>query len=248
MTADPSLADYSSYPGTSPASYSGDVSFLQRAAARGDSSLHPPTTAADQDDDSETSRGRVRRRRGSSDRLSRSSIYSVGGTRLSPTREGSDDSRTWGDEDETAVCDSGERSVSRNGEERSTGPTEAGKSAFSVTLPIFPSTQVATESTPLLPSAAASVDEVDDKGSYAHEMKVLIGYTIPIGELLTFATRWSFSADLLLRAAGTHGLEYSLLVVTVVSLGHLGTTELAAASIANMVSLGADSPQLRSLI
>lgn len=36
--------------------------------------------------------------------------------------------------------------------------------------------------------------------------------------------------------AGTHFLEYSLLVVTVVSLGHLGTVELAAASIANMAS------------
>lgn len=35
--------------------------------------------------------------------------------------------------------------------------------------------------------------------------------------------------------AGTHFLEYSLLVVTVISLGHLGTVELAAASIANMV-------------
>lgn len=40
----------------------------------------------------------------------------------------------------------------------------------------------------------------------------------------------------LLPIAGTHFLEYSLLVVTVVSVGHIGTTELAAASIASMTS------------
>ncbi|ORY74741.1 mate-domain-containing protein [Leucosporidium creatinivorum] len=205
-----------SYPGSSPASYSGDVSFLQRAAARGDSSLHPPSAASDQDDDSEHDRGRVRKRRGSSGRLSRSSLYSVGGTRLSPTREGSDDSRTWGDEDETAVSDGGERSVSRRGEERFNGHGEPSKGAPTMPLPNFPSTHVVTESTPLLPSSAAPVQEVEDQGSYAHEIKVLVGYTIPI--------------------AGTHGLEYSLLVVTVVSLGHLGTVELAAASIANMTA------------
>lgn len=35
---------------------------------------------------------------------------------------------------------------------------------------------------------------------------------------------------------GTHFLEYSLLVVTVVSVGHLGTVELAASSLASMTS------------
>lgn len=73
-------------------------------------------------------------------------------------------------------------------------------------------TQYETETTPLLPPATPAKDEI----SYRHELKVLVGYSIPI--------------------AGTHFLEYSLLVVTVVSLGHLGTVELAAASIANMTS------------
>ena len=39
-----------------------------------------------------------------------------------------------------------------------------------------------------------------------------------------------------LPTAGTHYLEYSLTAVTVASLGHLGTVELAAASISNMTS------------
>lgn len=137
------------------------------------------------------------------------------------------------------MSDGGERSVSRRSEERFNGDGEPGKAAPSLLLPNFPSTHVATESTPLLPSAAAPVQEVDDVGSYAHEIKVLIGYTIPIGELWSLLARGTFSADRSsYRTAGTHGLEYSLLVVTVVSLGHLGTVELAAASIANMVSLG----------
>lgn len=48
------------------------------------------------------------------------------------------------------------------------------------------------------------------------EAAILMGYLLPI--------------------AGTHFLEYSLLVVTVVSVGHIGTTELAAASLASMTS------------
>ncbi|KAG0149555.1 hypothetical protein CROQUDRAFT_653357 [Cronartium quercuum f. sp. fusiforme G11] len=48
------------------------------------------------------------------------------------------------------------------------------------------------------------------------EMKLLSTYAIPI--------------------VGTHLLEYSLLIVSVLSVGHLGTTELAAASLANITA------------
>lgn len=40
----------------------------------------------------------------------------------------------------------------------------------------------------------------------------------------------------MLPICGTHFLEYSLLVVTVISVGHIGTVELAAASLASMTS------------
>ena len=76
----------------------------------------------------------------------------------------------------------------------------------------------ATESTPLLPNGEATeaVSGQSSKGAGAREIKTLLQYSFPI---------W-----------GTHLLELSLNVVTVFSLGHLGTLELGAASIASMTA------------
>lgn len=54
----------------------------------------------------------------------------------------------------------------------------------------------------------------ESRNVYIQELATLIRYMIPIN--------------------GTHFLEFSLNVVTVLSLGHLGTTSLAAASLASM--------------
>ncbi|SCV69552.1 BQ2448_2572 [Microbotryum intermedium] len=262
---------FAGHPGTSPASFKGDVSFLQRAALRGDTTLQPPpsgdpslpfvsagsttrrasannghiaddpTQTGDEHDD--VYRGRNRQRRGSSGKTSRASIHSLGGTRLSPTRESSageedDDDRSSGvigvgskkNQDgleHVFVEDEPERSHSRT----STAASTSGTVAVDLTKPLSiapaphaPTTPTATEHTPFLGSTRGSThvsvplpeDGQKARAAFWHEIKVLVSYAVPI--------------------AGTHFLEYSLLVVTVVSVGHIGTVELAAASIASMTS------------
>ncbi|KDE03350.1 hypothetical protein MVLG_06157 [Microbotryum lychnidis-dioicae p1A1 Lamole] len=264
---------FAGHPGTSPASFKGDVSFLQRAALRGDTTLQPPpsgdpslpfgpagsstarrpsanngghivddqSTHSDEQDDAY--RGRGRQRRGSSGKTSRASIYSLGGSRLSPTRES-----TVGEEDDELrdgvmglggdkrnrdglgpvfLEDEPERSRSRTLTAAAISGTVAvdlSKSMSIAPAPHAPTAPTATEHTPLLGSAGASTlvnvplpeDGQKARAAFWHEIKVLISYAVPI--------------------AGTHFLEYSLLVVTVVSVGHIGTVELAAASIASMTS------------
>ncbi|EGF99014.1 uncharacterized protein MELLADRAFT_45832 [Melampsora larici-populina 98AG31] len=66
---------------------------------------------------------------------------------------------------------------------------------------------------------ATAVDESEERfglDELLQEMRLLSTYAIPI--------------------VGTHILEYSLLIVSVLSVGHLGTTELAAASLANITA------------
>lgn len=207
------------HPGTSPASYNADQSFLLNRGLHVSSQGSHHVVSADEENHLDD-RGRHRKRRGSSSRLSRSSLNSA--SRLSPTRESSVDSRTWDDEGQSALLDDhDERPISRLGDEpfSSNGHINLNGSAPSPmpNLPsLIPSTQLDNETTPLLPSVPVPAKDVADRRAYMHELKVLISYSVPI--------------------AGTHFLEYSLLVVTVVSLGHLGTVELAAASIANMTS------------
>lgn len=87
-------------------------------------------------------------------------------------------------------------------------------------LPPPPQRRPTTESTPLLSSSSSTslpLDlDVPGPSAARKELGILLGYTLPI--------------------CGTHFLEYSLLVVTVVSVGHIGTVELAAASLASMTS------------
>ena len=50
-------------------------------------------------------------------------------------------------------------------------------------VPNFPATHLATEATPLLPAVApAPKRDTDDKAAYMHELGVLVGYSVPIGE------------------------------------------------------------------
>ncbi|KAK4052808.1 ethionine resistance protein [Microbotryomycetes sp. JL201] len=235
---------FSGYPGTSPASYNGDVSFLQRAAVRGDRSLHSHaggpagSSGATSDDEDALQEPFVRAPRGRRGSAGRQSLsYSIGsGSRLSPTRESA-----HSDEDDTDDGDAAHAHWRANNtaltidpdahahaqatlgdEPSSLGVAQVALSKASAVPTVggapgaFGSTHLDNETTPLLPSARVPKRDTDRRKAYLHETKVLIGYSIPI--------------------AGTHYLEYSLLVVTVVSLGHLGTVELAAASISNMTS------------
>lgn len=74
----------------------------------------------------------------------------------------------------------------------------------------------ATESTPLLAAGTGGITDQVGPTAARQELGILLGYMLPI--------------------VGTHFLEYSLLVVTVISVGHIGTVELAAASLASMTS------------
>ncbi|KAI0318084.1 MATE efflux family protein [Amylostereum chailletii] len=83
---------------------------------------------------------------------------------------------------------------------------------------------VPTEYTPLL---VPRIEEEDAAGSteshpsnwmhtYLDELKILLKYTIPV--------------------FGTHLLEYSLVIASVISIGHLSTTALAAATLGSMTA------------
>ncbi|KAK4057374.1 ethionine resistance protein [Microbotryomycetes sp. JL221] len=245
---------FSGYPGTSPASYNGDVSFLQRAAVRGDKTLHgssgaaaatnSSTTTSDDEADHEQPFVNTTRTYGTrrNNRRMSASFSITSSSRLSPTRESSDAEDDQDDDDNehgqddardeharliktTNLTIDGDDAMTRPmlGDEPSLGVAQVAHSKGNA-VPVvggppggFGSTHLDNETTPLLPNARVpKQDSTDRRAAYMHEMKVLIGYSIPI--------------------AGTHYLEYSLLVVTVVSLGHLGTVELAAASISNMTS------------
>lgn len=76
-----------------------------------------------------------------------------------------------------------------------------------------------SETTPLLPDAIskkASDGGVQGRSATTYELVLLLKYSIPI--------------------CITHLLELSLVTVTVISVGHLGTLELAAASLASMTT------------
>lgn len=74
-------------------------------------------------------------------------------------------------------------------------------------------------STAMWPGAEADGDDISDdvlEPSVQHELYAILKYTLPI--------------------SATHLLELSLSVVSIFSLGHLGTVELAAASLAGMTA------------
>ncbi|GJN93150.1 hypothetical protein Rhopal_006197-T1 [Rhodotorula paludigena] len=200
-----------SFPSTSPASFSRETSFLQQAVQRGQTSLHGAQLAPDSALDTtspadEEERGRTGKTLRS--RPSRSSVSLEG--RLSPTLER---------EDEDLTASEGE-----------------GRAERQALLPRsdYRATPRATEATPLLGHSATTDgrtttaedaairqarlldDDEARRNAYASETRTLIGYTIPI--------------------LGTHFLEYSLLASVVVTTGHLGETELAAASLGNLTN------------
>lgn len=211
---------------TSPASFSRETSFLQQAIARGDNSLHG--TANDLLDANGTAtRGRAKRRSGSSGGATGRLSFSAEG-RLSPPQESVDeeaeieDHETAISDDETAVGapdEATQRLLSDSGGRRRLSRAPA-------------SFHPATENTPLLGHSAttdgvttaaeeAAIREarrLDDnrRDAAIGETKVLFKYTAPI--------------------LFTHFLEYSLMATVVISTGHLGETELAAASLSVRVT------------
>lgn len=198
------------FPGSSPASYPTDTSFLQQAVAQGrlslSESLEPP-----HGDDRGRSYRRIRTGRG----RSASTSYSESGSHLSVTEEG--DSEDEVDPNEISVDVDG----GIDGSVQS-GSHYAYSGGAPILLPSGPSSSrldVATESTPLLTPSSTSTIALDREplpSLARQELKILLGFMLPI--------------------CGTHFLEYSLLVVTVISVGHIGTVELAAASLASMTS------------
>ncbi|EIN09142.1 MATE efflux family protein [Punctularia strigosozonata HHB-11173 SS5] len=79
------------------------------------------------------------------------------------------------------------------------------------------------ETSPLIPRIPEEVDEAEVNVSQpvpvhalAEEIKILAKYTLPV--------------------FGTHALEYSLVIASVVSIGHLSTTALAASTLGSMTA------------
>ncbi|GAA6060186.1 hypothetical protein JCM10212_005187 [Sporobolomyces blumeae] len=252
------------YPSTSPASFSRESSFLQQAMSQGRTSLsthdHPSSSALSTSPnhsssslnglgagDDQLERGRGTR---ASKRTSVSSAYSRE-RRLSPTRERNDESEGEGSY----------RDDDGDGRAAPTPPTPTARDHLFHPPPAAPAYQsldvpppsshrrTATsgsshsdERTPLLghhgsagggggPSASSiTVTAADDEAlrearqladeanarAVKAECAVLLKYTVPI--------------------LGTHFLEYSLMLAVVLSCGHLGTAELAGASLANMTA------------
>ncbi|GAA5990011.1 hypothetical protein JCM5350_002367 [Sporobolomyces pararoseus] len=212
------------YPSTSPASFSRETSFLQqRMTADNHHSHHsalstsPPSTSSHASSIDEAERGR-RLNGKSSKRTSVSSAYSnERRTLLSPTRE-----RLEEDEQESSLPSSQILPIpptaptyqslppSSISNERTPllGSGGGGPSTSSITI-----TQQADDQA--LREARQLQDEANAKAAKS-ECGILIKYTIPI--------------------LGTHFLEYSLMLAVVLSCGHLGTAELAGASLANMTS------------
>lgn len=98
------------------------------------------------------------------------------------------------------------------------------------TMAPLPSIPIATENTPLLESHVPRIVEEGDAygqqtepetrsskvAEYWRECMIMVGYTLPV--------------------FGTHLLEYSLVVASVVSIGHLSTTALAASTLGSMTA------------
>jgi hypothetical protein len=197
-------------PSTSPASFPSDESFLQRAVAAGRVSLNSSATAPDSPDDN--ARGRKAKRNS----FGRISFGSTSGTRLSPTRES--DGSELGSPVVSRPGSPDERSaLLRN--QHAHAYAHVGTSGVSEAL-VHPSGYGTNEEVVVDDDALVEVPVPDrdlaKMSVIKGETSILLSYLLPI--------------------AGTHFLEYSLLVVTVVSVGHIGTTELAAASLASMTS------------
>lgn len=201
-------------PSTSPASYPADESFLQRAVAAGRVNLSSSATSPDGHDDSSAPRGRKANRNS----FGRYSIGSASATRLSPTRES--DGSELGSASGSRTHSPDERVALLNNQHTNHHAHPNGAhSGLSESL-IHPTGYGTNDEVVLVDDEVIEVPVPETKLSSAQlirgEAGILMSYLLPI--------------------AGTHFLEYSLLVVTVVSVGHIGTTELAAASIASMTS------------
>ncbi|GAA5955296.1 hypothetical protein JCM21900_003037 [Sporobolomyces salmonicolor] len=204
------------YPSTSPASFSTQTSFLQQAMQSGQTSLHggptAPSTSPSPGSSLDDERGRLKVRR-SDGRLSIGSGYSTE-RRLSPTREGDE---TTDEESEAPFEDEEEdRRSSRS------PPVYVNRAQLAAADEHTPLLGPSTSSITITPADTQAFDEArrlkDEADMHAAkgEVAVLLRYTVPI--------------------LGTHFLEYSLMLAVVLSCGHLGTAELAGASLANMTA------------
>ncbi|GAA6030860.1 hypothetical protein JCM8097_008911 [Rhodosporidiobolus ruineniae] len=164
------------------------------------------STAVADGDAAEEERGRRLGKRRSFGRLSRSSVSTD--SRLSPPEEGETE-----DEDDTITLPGTSRD---RFEQQHLLPLHAPPTERTPLLAASaPSTGLTT---PADEAAFRQARKLDDnaRDAYASEAKTIVGYTIPI--------------------LGTHALEFSLTASTVLFLGHLGETELAAASLSNMTN------------
>ncbi|GAA5939098.1 MATE family efflux transporter [Sporobolomyces koalae] len=215
------------YPSTSPASFSRETSFLQQAMNQGRTSLQPshpppphPTSATASSstsssppasiDDCERERGR-KPRKNPSGRTSVSSAYSHE-RRLSPTRELTDDETDSPNRIRTPPLVPAaltERTpLLANGKS-----TPGTASTSSITIRQAEAQALADDEA--LREARQLEDEANSTAA-KEECWILIRYTAPI--------------------VTTHFAEYSLMLAVVLSCGHLGTAELAGASLANMTA------------
>lgn len=156
--------------------------------------------------------------------------FSAEGGRLSPPQE--DVNEEEDDDNETAVSDEEEEAGGGGGETRGLLSPGTGTEHRGRRLSRAPSYHPATETTPLLGHSATTdgivsaaeeaairqARKLDDdrRDAFLGEGRVLLKYTAPI--------------------LFTHFLEYSLMATVVVSTGHLGETELAAASLSNLTN------------
>ncbi|GAA5836748.1 hypothetical protein JCM9279_007648 [Rhodotorula babjevae] len=203
-----------SYPSTSPASFSRETSFLQQAVARGQTSLHGAgaingrdESALDTEGAADEERGRAAaKRRSGVGRPSRSS-FSVDG-RLSPTQEGEEEATASEGEGVQQPLLSRER---HGGQYRPLSETTPLLGHSATTDGVTSAAEDAA-----IRDARTLRDDANYKRAVAHETRTLFSYTVPI--------------------LATHFLEYSLMATVVVATGHLGETELAAASLGNLTN------------
>ncbi|GAA5863090.1 hypothetical protein JCM8547_002794 [Rhodosporidiobolus lusitaniae] len=205
------------YPATSPASWSRETSFLQARVARETSSNG--SAVADEEASLDDGRGRTlgKRRSFASGRASGSMD-----SRLSPTEEAGEGTTDEDEDDEDTLTLPGtSRERERTAEQEPLTYPSHSKRIFTETTPLL-----ATSAPASAPGLTTAADEQalrqarklndDARDAYSSEAKVLTTYQIPI--------------------LGTHFLEFSLTAATVLFLGHLGETELAAASLGNLTN------------
>lgn len=175
-------------PSSSPSSYPADTSLLHRAVREGWSTLAvPPEQIAG----AEEERGRKRQR-------SRWSISSNTSRHLSPAIESVSESEAIQDDDDDENDVQDERTPFIDLQEHHLDPRK-----HTIVPALLPNPAQVSETTPLLATGASpsrdipTKDAIDWRIAARQELKILLSYTVPI--------------------VGTHVLEFSLMMCTVIS-------------------------------